>query len=133
MPNDPTPITSARDLTRASQPVARRQHRWPVPEALQPFTDGLVEFTLQELTTGEINAAGRRANMNPIKVSFEMAQASITSINGEAVSLGAHTTQAAWEKLNPKARGLVLMAFEKVHSFDQEDAESFLKAGTTEE
>jgi len=122
---------SSTDFTKLSSatgaPTAqpeRTVHTFRVPKAIASFgieSVGLVELRVQE----ELNGA-KRALGDPMRTAYELAQESLRYVNGQRVTTVDGTADAAWAKMHPKVRHLVVTAYGKLHQPEDADVRGFL-------
>ena len=130
MANNKTPAQSIDDL-KAIATSNRVVHVFDVPETLQKTSRGLVitNIGVAELTPMDEQSAAQRARGDGHRLAFELALASLASVNGRAVSLANGSAEEAWTAMGPKLRNLVMTAFGELNGAGQEAAASFLKSG----
>jgi hypothetical protein len=101
-------------------------YRFSIPEKLQADCGGAKSMVLKELTAQDELMASKRASGDAFALAFELAKQSLVELDGEKVNVFDHTIDLAFGKLGPKGRSLVLSAYSKIHSPQNDDIESFL-------
>lgn len=106
---------------RSSRPV----YVFDLPEGVgsQIKTVGLVELTPSD----EIMAA-KMSTGDTTRLAFELAKLSLYEVDGQRVSIGDGSADAAWLRLGPRARSLVVQAFAALNVPSSEDSAAFLRS-----
>lgn len=95
------------------QGIMRRRLSFVVDHELcEPGTFGEdFELTITSLSSAQEMAAAREADGDPMSMAFGLAQRSICSINGRALSRGKGEVEMLWEWLGSPGRNLVATMF----------------------
>jgi hypothetical protein len=103
----------------------REIHTFTIPPPLQNGikTVGLVELTAEE----ELNAT-KRAQGDGLRLAYEMTKISLVEIDGKTLVRSEGDTDAAFERMHPKVRSLVVSAFNSLHAPDDKETLDFLKS-----
>jgi hypothetical protein len=116
--------------SRSGRPV----HTFTVPQEHRQEV-GLASIGLVELTADEEMAVMRRMQTasvaSGIKAQYDLAKASVVQVDGKAVSSADESLEVAWVAMRPKARALLLRAFQKLHNPPPEMEAGFLEGETT--
>lgn len=83
---------------------------------------------LVQLTTGEELMAAKRAHGDNYRLAYELAKQSVVEVNGEKVGIGDGTVDAAWSKMSPATRNLVLGEYARLHAPPEGAEEAFRKS-----
>jgi len=114
--------------TDSSRPV----YTYSIPAKLAAEAE-VLSVTLVHLTAAEeLQAAKRAGGTDAMRLAQELAKACLHGLNGKTLSAVNNEKEAAWHKLHPKIRSLVLSAYAKLHSPDNEDVTSFLDSEVIE-
>lgn len=109
---------------KASRPV----YTFDVPEKLAAESE-TSSIAVVQLTAGEEMAASKRAQMEPIRLAYELAKEALRAVNGKPVSTADGTADAWWENpRNTKIRTLVVSAYNLVNAPSQDETAGFLKS-----
>lgn len=109
--------------------MPRTIHTYQLPKT---YGDDITSVGLVELTAAEELSATKRAKGDMFRTAYELAKQSLVQVNGEAVRSSDATVDAAWERMNPKVRNLVLSAYQEIHTPGEDDAANFLKTRTVQ-
>ncbi len=123
MAEDFTKLGSIEDV-RIRAAADRTVHTFTIPKNLAVHgieKVGLVELRVQE----ELNGA-KRAMGDQVRTAYELAQESLRYVNGQAVTTADGTADAAWAKMHPKVRHLVVTAYAKLHQPEENELKGFL-------
>jgi hypothetical protein len=119
---------------RLSSRSGRPVHTFTVPEAHRA-TIGLTSLGLVELTADEelsVMSRMRGASVAAgVRAQYDLAKASIVQVDGKPVSSADESLELAWVAMRPKARALLLRAFQQLHSPPAELEAGFLSGETT--
>lgn len=131
MENDELQIpASLRIASRANRAV----HMFTVPEKMQAEI-GFATIGLLELTADEEMAVLARTKGGSfgaaVKTQYELAKATLASLNGKVLPAIGEELDAAWNAIPPKGRALLLTAFKSLHNVEKELERDFLKSRTT--
>lgn len=110
----------------------RPLHIFEVPDALKKY--GISKIGLVELSADEEIMAAKRSQNNLIRSASEQAKMSLRMVNDKAVSVagaGDDSADAVFNKLHPKVRQLVMVAYASLHVIDEGEATSFLATHQT--
>jgi hypothetical protein len=114
--------------TDSSRPV----YTYQIPAKLAAEAE-IASVTIVHLTAAEELAAAKRAGgTDAMRLAQELAKACLHGLNGKTLSAVNNEKEAAWHKLHPKIRSLVLSAYAKLHSPDNQDVDSFLASEVIE-
>lgn len=84
-------------------------------------------FTLYEISSKDEQLASARGMFNMVKATHEAAKAAVGKIDGKAVDNSEGVVDEWWEEIGPRARGLVVSAYEKAHGVTKKTEEDFFK------
>ena len=116
-------LSSIEDARKAAS-SDRTVHTFKIPAKLAGYGIthvGLVELRVQE----ELNGA-KRAMGDQMRTAYELAQESLRYVNGQPVTTMDGTADAAWAKMHPKVRHLVVTAYGRLHQPEEMDVKGFL-------
>lgn len=105
--------------------MSRPEYTYDLPEALAKSI-GITSITLVELTSDEEMMAARRAAGDQVRLAWELPKESLRGVSGKRVGAADGSIDAAWNGLHPKARSLVMQAYNDLHNPAQEDVKTFL-------
>ena len=105
-------------LARVTKPRVRHDFTLPTGQVV-----GIVELTIDE----EMMAAKRSGN-DPMKLAWELAQESFRALDGAKLSTGDGSANRAFADLPPKARALIVTAYQNVNNPPQTELDAFLKS-----
>jgi hypothetical protein len=100
---------------------------YAVPAAV---ADGVTEIGMVQLTAHEEMMCARRSNADPFRLVYEQAKQSLVEVNGERVKPEDGSVDAAFERMSPPVRNMVLQAFSKLHSPAEDALQGFLASQT---
>jgi len=113
----------------------------PVQEAAKGFTRPVHVFDvprvvdsehknvgLIELTADEELVATKRSHGDTMRLAYELAKQSLVEVNGQPVSAADGSVDAAFNKMTPKLRQLVLGAYAELHAPPEEASQAFFKS-----
>lgn len=124
-----TKLSSVNDAIAAAN-ADRVVHTFTIPPKLAAHgikTVGLVELRVQE----ELNGA-KRAMGDQMRTAYELAQECLRYVNGQPVTTADGTADAAWAKMHPKVRHLVVTAYGKLHAPEENELKSFLDSANSQ-
>jgi hypothetical protein len=110
--------------------IKRVKYTYELPPTLARH--GVQSVTLVELTPGDEIMATKRCGQDALQLTFQLALACLVAVNGQPVSLADGTADAAWGKMKPQVRQLVMQAYSKLHNPERSEADSFLASMTAE-
>lgn len=108
---------------------ARPVHYFTIPKTV---ANGIEEMGFVQLTSSEELQATKRSHNDMGRLAFEMAKQALVEVNGEKVNLRDGSSDAVWNKMDPKVRTLAVAAFGHLHTPEEEDVNSFLKSQRVE-
>lgn len=114
--------------TDNSRPVYTYQIPAKLAAEAEVSSVGIIHLTAAE----ELAAAKRAGGTDAMRLAQELAKACLHGLNGKTLSPVNNEKEAAWHKLHPKIRSLVLQAYSKLHAPESEDVESFLSSEVVE-
>lgn len=121
-PEDPLPI-SARGLAKKQPRVV---HVFDIPASLQKH--GVKSIGLHELTPRDEQIAAKRAGGDKNRLALELVQQSLAEVDGQTVSTGDGSAEAAMAGMHPKLRNLVMEAYADIHIPGDEVTSDFLQS-----
>lgn len=110
----------------------RTVYTFTVPKKLQGTNDeeqGTMKVEtvgLVELRGGEEIEAAERAQNNLVRGNVELVKAAVRWVNGKAVHSYDGSVDKVWNRCDPRVRGLILNAFQRIHTPEKIDTETFL-------
>lgn len=81
--------------------------------------------SMRALTADEELTASKLGKLDYMRSQYAAAKLAITAVGGKLVTTSDGSTDAFWEAADPKVRSLILQAYNKSCSPDQEDEDSF--------
>jgi len=118
--NDSLPIPVPGD-------AARVQHVFNVPASMVGVC-GCSTLVFHELTAEDEIMASKRARGDAGTLAYELAKASLAAVDGKRLSLSDGSVDRWFSHASPKVRGLIVTAYNEIHSVTQGDADAFLKS-----
>lgn len=112
----------------ANRSRPRVQHTYKIPDKLLGDFGGIKQVTLVELTANEELLCAKRSNGDAMQLPFLLARESVKEADGEQLNTGDSTSDEFWNKISPRARGLLLHAFGRIHNVSREDTDAFFDA-----
>lgn len=104
----------------------RTIHTFNIPASLSGY--GVETVGLVELKAGEELDAAKRASGDQMRTAYELAQEALHYVNGQRVRTMDGTADAAFAKMHPKVRSLVISAYARLHSPEDADTKAFLES-----
>ncbi len=104
---------------------ARPIYRYTIPESL---ANGIEEVGLIQLTSNEELRATKRARNDAHSMVYELAKQSLIEVNGDPLKESDGSVDTAWKNMSPPVRSLVIMAYNKLHTPEEDDLSDFLKS-----
>lgn len=114
---------STKAVAALVQKAVRTIYTYTVPKKLGTSTNTI---GMVELTADDELAATKRARGDATQLAFELTKQSLVQVNGIDVGLGDGSVDAAFNKMSPKVRNLVMHAYAQLNAPGDGDAESFL-------
>lgn len=112
-------------VAAAKQPVP--VYTFQLPPGI---ANGIESIGIREITSREELRAAKRSGRDGVKLGYELAKQGLAEINGESVHEGDGSADKVWDAMGPKARSLVVAAFQKVNHPTDDDLEGFLESQT---
>lgn len=109
------------EATKSSRTI----YLYEIPKELS--TD-ITSVGLIQLTAGEEMQAAKRSGSDPIRLVYEQVKQCLVEVNGEHVSLADGTADAAFDRMPPMIRNLVMTAYGQLHTPPEEATSGFLKS-----
>lgn len=110
------------------KPDDRPLYVFQIPAA---YASTVKSFGLVEITADEELLAAKLAGSDRMKIAHLLASFSLREVDGKPVSFGDGSSEAAFRKMAPKERNLLMTAYADIHTVSEEAAAGFLKARTT--
>ena len=102
-------------------------HTFTLPAGI---ANGIETVGIKEITTREEERVANRSRKNDMKLGFELVKQAIVEVNGQSVSLADGSTDRVWEDMGPRARTLMVAAYQEVNHPTDDQMASFLKSQT---
>ena len=127
----PNAVTSFDEAVASANSPGDRTINWfVVPEKIAEAT-GVARIGMIELTSGEELMATNRAQMNAIRLAFELAKEAVRFVNNDAINTGDGSADVFWGSTRPgmpKLRQLCLAAYGEIHNPVADEVQDFLKS-----
>lgn len=124
----PVPVQGVGDLIQAPGSKQRPIYTYKVPAAISGEATGITSVGLVELEAGEELMAAKRAQSNPVILSWELAKQSLCRIDGKRVGQEDGSVEVAWSRMGAKLRTLVCTAYARIHNPEKDELDSFLQS-----
>lgn len=110
---------------------ARETITYTIPESLRDSeTKRPSNVTMRALTADEELTASRLGRFDVMKSQYAATKLSIVALDGAPVSTADGSTDAFWERSDPRLRSLILQAYNKLSSPTQAEEDAFFKSAT---
>ena len=107
------------EAAKAVRPV----YVYEIPASLG---DEVKTIGLVQLTAHEEMMCAKRSNGDTFKMAYEQLKEALVEVNGETVKIADGSADAAFGKMSPPVRQLLMTAHAKLHAPPEEAVEDFL-------
>lgn len=117
-------------LQGVPQGPAREVYEFKIPESYD--CEACHEsISLCKLRSAEEVEATRACQGESMRLAWELSKMSLCEVDGRRLARGDGEVDAAWDKFDPKLRALVVAAYAKLHTPEDDETENFLATMTT--
>ena len=117
-------------LQGAPQGPAREVYEFKIPKSYQ--CDAIREsLGIRKIRSTEEVDATRACQGESLRLAWEMCKMSLVEVDGERLLHHEGHVESKWDKFDPKLRALVVAAYAKLHTPEDDETENFLATMTT--
>ncbi len=117
-------------LQGVPQGPAREVYQFPVPDIYR--SEHVRESVgIRKLRSAEEVEATRACQGESMRLAWELSKMSLCEVDGERLLHHEGQVDTKWDKFDPKLRSLIVAAYAKLHTPEDDETENFLAGMTT--
>ncbi len=116
-------------LQGVPQGPAREVYEFNIPAAYQ-CEDAQKTIGIRKLRSAEEVEATRACQGESMRLAWELSKASLIEVDGKRLIHHEGQADTKWDKFDPKLRALVVAAYAKLHTPEDDETENFLASMT---
>lgn len=117
-------------LQGVPQGPAREIYEFKIPISYQ-CEDARESLGIRKLRSAEEVEATRACQGESMRLAWELSKMSLCEVDGDRLLHHEGQVDSKWDKFDPKLRALVVAAYAKLHTPEDDETENFLASMTT--
>ena len=117
-------------LHGAPQGPVREVYEFKIPTPYR-CDDAKESLGIRKLRSQEEIEATRNCQGESMRLAWELSKMSLCEVDGERLIAHEGQVESKWDKFDPKLRALVVAAYAKLHTPEDDETENFLGSMTT--